>query len=73
MGKEESVATRLRIERARVDKTQSEVAFEVGITAPMLSNYESGKLVPSLQTLCQLADFYGTSLDYLAGRQAVSN
>lgn len=73
MGKEESVATRLRIERARVDRTQSEVAAKVGITAPMLSNYESGKLVPSLQTLCQLADFYGTSLDYLAGRQAVSN
>jgi len=64
----DELATRLRIERARIDKTQADVAKAVGITASMLCQYESGERIPTLQTLGLLADFYGTSLDYLAGR-----
>jgi len=64
----DELATRLRMERARIDKTQADVAKDVGITAPMLCQYESGERIPTLQTLGLLADYYGTSLDYLAGR-----
>ena len=30
--------------------------------------YESGEREPTLSTLIRMADFYGVSIDYLAGR-----
>ncbi|MBR3387494.1 MAG: helix-turn-helix transcriptional regulator [Bacteroidales bacterium] len=56
------------MERARVKKTQKEVANETGLTASAICNYEKGERVPTLQTLAQLADFYGASIDYLVGK-----
>ena len=68
MALRDELATRLRMERARIDKTQADVAKATGITAPMLCQYESGERVPTLQTLSLLADYYGASLDHLVGR-----
>lgn len=68
MAYEDVLPTRLRMERARVKKTQKEVASEIGLTAAAICNYEKGERVPTLQTLAQLADFYGASIDYLVGK-----
>jgi transcriptional regulator with XRE-family HTH domain len=68
MAYEDVLPTRLRMERARVKKTQKQVAEEIGITAAAICNYENGERVPTLQTLAQLADFYGASIDYLVGK-----
>jgi transcriptional regulator with XRE-family HTH domain len=65
----DDLAARLRMERARIDKKQDEVANAIGITASMLCNYENGNSIPTLQKLALLADYYGCSLDYLAGRK----
>ena len=68
MAYEDVLPTRLRMERARIKKTQKQVAKETGITAAAICNYENGERVPTLQTLAQLADFYGASIDYLVGK-----
>ena len=68
MAYEDVLPTRLRMERARIKKTQKQVAEEIGITAAAICNYENGDRVPTLQTLALLADFYGASIDYLVGK-----
>lgn len=68
MAYEDVLPTRLRMERARVKKTQKQVAEDTGLTASAICNYENGDRVPTLQTLAQLADFYGASIDYLVGK-----
>ena len=68
MAYEDVLPTRLRMERARIKKTQKQVAEETGITAAAICNYENGDRVPTLQTLALLADFYGASIDYLVGK-----
>ena len=66
---EDVLATRLRMERARVKQTQKQVADATNNTAANVCRYEMGETVPTLQTLAALADHYGVSLDYLAGRE----
>lgn len=69
MAYDDVLPTRLRMERARTNKTQRQVAEKSGITASALCYYEQGIRTPSVQTLRRLAEFYGVSLDYLAGTQ----
>lgn len=68
MAYEDVLPTRLRMERARVKQTQKQVAEGTGLTASAICNYENGERVPTLQTLAQLADYYGASIDYLVGK-----
>lgn len=53
--------------RLRTGKTQLEVAKDIGISNGALSNYETGYREPDLDTLCQLAKYYGVSVDELLG------
>ncbi len=69
MAYDDVLPTRLRIERARTNETQKQVAERIGITSPALCNYEQGNRVPTLQTLKKLAEVYGVSLDYLVGTE----
>lgn len=62
------LAERLRMERARKNVTQAEVADATGTTSVAICNYESGKRVPTLKKLEALADYYGVSTDYLIGK-----
>lgn len=49
---------------------QNEVANALKIGRTSLNQYENEKNQPPLQTLCQLADYYGVSLDYLCEHQS---
>lgn len=62
------LAERLRMERARKNVTQAEVAGTVGTTAAAICSYESGTRTPTLDKLAALATYYGVSLDYLVGK-----
>ena len=42
--------------------------MHTGIEQSLVSKYESGERIPPTETLMILADFYGTSMDYLMGR-----
>lgn len=50
------------------NKTQAEVAEKLHISRTAYAGYESGRNEPDLKTLVKIADLYGVSLDYLAGR-----
>ena len=47
---------------------QSELAEKLGTKKPSISQWESGTSTPSFAMLCELADFFDVSLDYLVGR-----
>ena len=49
--------------------SQKEVAQEFDVAVRAYQRYEYGEREPQLSTLIRIADFYGVSLDYLAGRR----
>lgn len=52
--------------------TQNEVAENFGISSQQTyQKYESGKTEPPYDLLCDFANFYGVSTDYLLGRTSV--
>ena len=48
--------------------TQVYVQMHTGIEQSLISKFESGERLPPTESLMILADFYGTSMDYLMGR-----
>ncbi|MBS5724610.1 MAG: helix-turn-helix transcriptional regulator [Clostridiales bacterium] len=48
--------------------TQLALQLKTGIDQAMLSKYETGERVPTVENLCILANFFGTSLDFLMDR-----
>lgn len=68
MAYEDTLATNLRMQRAKVKKTQGTVAVETGLTATAICNYEAGKRTPTLQTLALLADYYKVTISELVGK-----
>ena len=59
---------RIRDLREDRDLKQKEVAAMLGMSQTGYSKYETGENDIPTQVLIKLADFYGTSIDYLLGR-----
>ena len=59
---------RLRELRRKTGLTQRALCQAVGLKPSALSQYESGTRMPDDAIKQRLADFFGVSLDYLAGR-----
>ena len=51
--------------------TQSEAAEQLGVSLSAYQKYERDKdsLLPSLEMVIRMADFYGTTTDYVLGRK----
>lgn len=64
----EILAKRLKLCRKEAGLTQLQVAVYCDITEKAYQNYELMARVPQLEILMRLADLFGVSLDYLAGR-----
>ncbi len=58
----------IKLIRVMNDYTQLKVQMETGISQSILSKYERGELLPTVENLEILADFYKTSLDFLMDR-----
>ena len=60
-----------RLKQLRLDKhlTQAQVAGRVGVTASMISSYETDIRLPSFEVIVRLADLFGVTVDYLLGRE----
>lgn len=58
---------RLQEQRRLKNLSQKEVAKSIGISASIVSNYESGERTPSVESLIALARLYHCSTDYLLG------
>ena len=59
-----------RIKELRKERKESQVkvAEAVGITPRQYQRFEAGEQQPGFDNFCALADHFGVSLDYLAGR-----
>lgn len=60
---------RLKTMRKVKRKTQAEIAKVVGITQNTYSYWENGKVKIDNDSLKKLAQYYGVTLDFLAGRK----
>ena len=60
-----------RLQLLRRDKhlTQAQVAKRIGVTASMVSSYETDIRLPSYEVMLRIADVFGVSVDYLLGRE----
>lgn len=58
------------LRKLRKEKGLSQIAVQMqtGIEQALISKYENGERVLPTETLMQLADFYGVSMDYIMGR-----
>lgn len=59
---------RMRELRKERKETQLQVAQAIGITDRQYQRFEAGVNLPGFENLCALADHFGVTLDYLAGR-----
>ena len=58
----------LKLLRTSKKLTQAEMGKILNITGATYNGYETEKYEPTINTLCQLADYFNVSLDYLVGR-----
>lgn len=61
----------IRLKQLRRDKhlTQAQVAKRIGVTASMVSSYETDIRLPSYEVMVRIADLFGVTVDYLLCRE----
>lgn len=61
----------MNLEKLRKERnlTQEEASRMLQMQKQTYQNYELRKRQPDIDTLCKLADFYNTSIDYIVGRE----
>jgi putative transcriptional regulator len=55
----------IRVERAKTDITQAELAEEIGVSRQTINSIELGKFVPSTILALKLAGFFGIKVEEL--------
>lgn len=61
------VYIRIRELRKNLHLTQTEIAEKLNLSQRTYSRYETGDRAIPIKVLSKLADFHGTSIDYLVG------
>ncbi len=58
------------LKKLRTEKgvSQQQLASVIGISQQSINKYENHNIEPDIFTLCALADYFDTSIDYLVGR-----
>lgn len=65
----EIFASRVRTLRNEQKVTQVIFAQDMGVATYTIKNWERAVNIPHLEMLCKIADYFGVSIDYLAGRK----
>lgn len=63
----ETFPEKLKEARNKTGYTQKQVADELRIPRVNITNYETGRTQPDIETLCRLIDFYEVPSDWLLG------
>lgn len=66
------IADRIKSLREKQNKTQTELAKQLGITRSSVNAWEMGISVPSTQYIVELAQIFHVSTDYLLGVNTTS-
>ena len=64
---ENIIGSRLKALRKSLGLSQSDFADELNIARSSVSEYESGKKIPSALVIAKIAQYFGVSADYLLG------
>ena len=66
-----TINNRLKELRSAVGLNQSETAEKLGVSVSSYQKYEREKnsIMPSIEVLIKIAEFFGVSVDYLLGRE----
>lgn len=67
------IADKIKSLRENQNKTQSELAKQLGITRSSVNAWEMGISVPSTQYVVELAHIFKVSADYLLGVDTTSS
>ena len=59
--------TNLKLLRNEKGISQQKLADKLGISQQSINKYENHNIEPEIDTLKKLADFFGTSIDYITG------
>ena len=57
----------LRLLRSNCSVTQKALADAIGVSQQSINKYENHSIEPDIETLIKIADFFGTSVDFLIG------
>ena len=66
---ESKFAENLKSLRKESNLSQGKLAMAVGVTQQCVSEWELGKIEPTLSYLWKLADIFSVSIDLLCGRE----
>jgi transcriptional regulator with XRE-family HTH domain len=66
--KKKLISSRMTIARERSGLSQSQVAKELDLPRPSISEIEAGRRKVSADELVEFADLYSVDMDWLAGR-----
>ena len=58
-----SITNTLRVERAKLNITQKDLAEEIGVARQTIHSIENGKFTPSVELALRLARFFDTTVD----------
>ncbi len=61
-------ANRLRFLRLTKGLNQVQLAQKLGVKKQSVSNWENDNIMPSIEMLIKIADYFNVSTDYLLGR-----
>jgi len=61
-------AIRIKNLRRAKELNQVQLAKKLGVKKQSISNWENDNIMPSIDTLIRIADFFHVSTDYLLGR-----
>lgn len=53
--------------------SQQQLADVIGVSQQSVNKYENHKVEPDIRTLSAIADYFGTSLDFLVGRTDINS
>lgn len=59
---------RLRELRLAEGKSPSVLSELIGLSRDMIRRYEAAEVIPTMNSLILIADYFGVSVDYLTGR-----
>ena len=59
----DSKVNKIKYFRDKLEKSQTEVAEELGISQQLFSLYETGKVYPKLSMMKTIADFFGATIE----------
>ena len=57
--------------RENASISQKALADAIGVSQQSVNKYENHNIEPDIETLIRIADFFGTSVDYLIGHSSV--